>query len=144
MKILIKCLWYLIKHKFYIFIGGLKYKVPIHLLILHDLDKFQWNKIKTYSNYWYGDKKLYREYLYSFNDHVHSSKHHWEHWILIDSVTVTLEMPEVYIREMLADFYSASMFKTGKDNSKDWYMKNKHKIRLHRNSRYKLEELLYG
>lgn len=59
-----------------------------------------------------------------------------------DSMVVALEMPEVYVREMVADWIGAGMAISGTSDPRIWYEKNKHSIILHSNSRKLIDELL--
>lgn len=45
---------YIIRHKYYVFIAGLKTKAPIHRLILHDWSKFLPNEFIPYARYFNG------------------------------------------------------------------------------------------
>lgn len=59
-----------------------------------------------------------------------------------DSKVVALEIPEVYVREMIADWIGAGRAISGKDDARGWYEKNKDSIILHPNSRSLIEKLL--
>jgi hypothetical protein len=52
-------------------------------------------------------------------------------------------MPDKYIREMVADWMGAGKAITGKWEVRDWYEKNKHRIRLEKQTRKTTEELIY-
>jgi len=54
-----------------------------------------------------------------------------------------LKMPDKYIREMVADWMGAGKAITGKWEVRDWYEKNKHRIRLEKQTRKTTEELIY-
>ena len=60
---------------------------------------------------------------------------------------VIVEMPGVYIREMIADMLAMSVYITGSEDMTDWLDENESKIKLHNWSRVKfhyfLEELGY-
>jgi len=51
-------------------------------------------------------------------------------------------MPEVYIKEMLADWHGAGKAITGKDNIKKWYIDNYYNIQLHRDTRTYIDDYM--
>lgn len=59
-----------------------------------------------------------------------------------DSRVVALEMPEVYVREMIADWVGAGRAIAGQKDPRDWYDKNKHSIVLHPRTSELVEKLL--
>ena len=59
-----------------------------------------------------------------------------------DSKVVALEMPEVYAREMVADWIGAGAAITGNQDPTEWYEKNKDKIILHNKTRSFVEGLM--
>lgn len=141
----VKYLFYVLKHKYYVFKYGLKFKVPIINLIIHDWDKFLPSMIVSYTNYFY-NKENKKGYLHqpmdndqfdlSWLQHIHYNKHHWQHWILqndTDGLKV-LKMPEVDCLEMIADWYGAA---EAQDNPyvKGWYLKHYQDIKLHTETR---------
>jgi hypothetical protein len=99
--------------------------------------------------YFYGDKdedKFNQAWLH----HIHNNEHHWQYWVLImdDGDTgekgkvVALEMPKVYVWEMVADWWSFS-WRSGKlTEIFDWYDSHKGGIILHENTRKLVEDIL--
>lgn len=147
----IKYFRYLIRHKFYLFVVGLKLKVPIWQLIVHDYSKLFPSILKPYANsveYGYNYKNWPQKAKDDFDlgclRHFRIEKHHFQAWVLFhDSGCLkALEIPDNYLRELLADWLSAGKAKTGKWEAKSWYSQRKDKIILHPNTRRKLEELL--
>jgi hypothetical protein len=55
--------------------------------------------------------------------HQHRNPHHWQAWILRqdDGVRKTLEMPEHFAREMVADWMGTGRAITGKWEAREWY-----------------------
>lgn len=110
--------------------------------IIEQHDKSKYNKVPdaenyydlacewdAYNDYFYGEKTP--EVESAFNKawlaHIHANPHHWQHWLLQhdDEGLEALEMPYVFIIEMIMDWWSFS-WKTEKlDEIFDWY--NKHK-----------------
>lgn len=58
------------------------------------------------------------------------------------SSLVAAEMPETYVREMIADWIGAGWAITGKIDVREWYSKNKGQIILHPSTRQFVEQLL--
>ncbi len=157
---------YLIRHKYYVFLAGIKVRAPIFRLIIHDWSKFLPSEWFPYMNYFYGkypsiksneyklasrlgialESKEYWEnkFNYAWNLHQKRNKHHYQFWVLInDSGEIEyLEIPEKYIRELISDWAGAGKAITGRWEIKEWYYKNKDKILLHPNTRLRVEELI--
>mgnify|MGYP001582821342 CR=1 FL=1 len=140
--------WYLARHKYWVFVFGLKLGVPIWRLIVHDLDKFWPPKWKGYANYYFNPNKQFdftSKFNYACNGHQKLAKHHWQYWILIDNFAdlIPLEIPDVFIKEMIADWLSAAKCKVGNElNIYKWYAENKENLILNKKTRAKLEKLL--
>jgi hypothetical protein len=161
----IQYLKFIIKHKYFVtrecFKMGLYWRG-----LVHDLSKFLPKEWIAYRNYFYGTYKPYeqfssglkyefdcfkisKEYIeqqldYAWLNHQHKNKHHWQYWVLRQDsgVTIALEMPDVYIKEMVCDWIGAGLAITGKREFKQWYADNKNKMKLHKNTRDKVESLL--
>lgn len=149
---MIKYLKYLLKHKWLVFTIGLKLNVPVWQLIKHDWSKFLPSIFRAYTsslvygyNYKNWPEEVRNKFDLAFLKHRNwECYHHWQSFIVIhDSGSQkALDIPDRYLREMLADWISAGMAKNGRVDIKDWYNKRKDKILLHPNSRRKLEVLL--
>lgn len=131
----IKYLWYVLKHKWYVFIECCKLGIP-WLGFVHDLSKFLPSEFFPYARYFYGGKpKRNNEGIYKLDDdakfnyawllHQKRNQHHWQFWILIqdNDDDKILPIPDRYRREMLADWRGAGRAITGEDNTKTWYIK---------------------
>lgn len=147
-----KYLVYLLKHKYWVFIGGLKNNVPFHLLVLHDLDKFLPYMFVAFSKNYYGTDEEKNEngiaYYRAWNDHQKRNKHHIEYWICLnpysfsDNFEMYLEIPLVYVREMIADWYSAGISKKGKVDLHYWYDTHKDFMKIHPKTKKAIETYL--
>lgn len=195
-------LWYLLRHKWFVFIAGLNLNVPLWRLLVHDWTKFLPCEWLPYVDNFYGDKKDPDAYDRAWNHHQKHNPHHWQYWLLTKdqpkrkwSVTahqpevgpyylatktngkwthvalfdvkhhldglsdeayelsedichtlnrspMALEMPEVFVREMVADWMGAGRAITGEWEAHKWYLKNKSNMHLHPNTRKLVEELL--
>lgn len=134
--------WELLEHKWNVFLFGLKLNVPIWLLILHDCSKFNPQEFIPYCKL--EAKALKRnseEFEIAWLRHHGINKHHWEYWVSPRlKGNIVLPMPNIYLRELLADWWA-----TGKkfgNNPFDYYEKNKNKFQLHPETRMKLEYYL--
>lgn len=158
---------YVLRHKLYVFQACLKMKVPIYRSIIHDYSKFTLSEWKPYVKTFYkpdGSKQYVESpaFEYAWNHHQKSNKHHWQYWLLSwdRGETVALEMPETYVREMLADWIGAGWAIKGKPKRvlqplykpyepfdlfvgvKQWYNESKDKMILHPKTRIMVEQFL--
>ncbi len=62
----------------------------------------------------------------------------------LNSVPIPLPMPDVYRREMLADWRGAGRAINGNDNTLEWYRQNRDNIQLHPETRGWIEYQLNG
>ena len=127
---------------------------------LHDDSKSSSVEYKAYDEYFYGKKteEVKKNFDYAWLHHLHCNPHHWQYWVLkeddtpasADSMMIKcLEIPDVYILEMIADWWSFS-WKTYiySHDLKDlyeifnWYDDHILKICLHDNTKKKVEALL--
>ena len=81
---------------------------------------------------------------YAWLLHQKRNPHHWQYWILInDNGNIrSIQIPNKYILEMVADWRGAGKAINGKDNTYEWYLKNKDIIILNQISRDNIELLL--
>lgn len=155
---------YLARHKWFVFLAGIKLNVPILALIVHDCSKLLPSEWFPYTNYFWQFNQNRIGKLVSgdstgayFHDpgsdvafdtawlkHIHRNPHHWQHWILREDegATKILDMPYRYVLEMVADWMGAGRAQTGKWGVSEWYQKNKDNIRISDNTRKRVEEIL--
>lgn len=76
--------------------------------------------------------------------HQNRNKHHWQYWMITwdKGHTECLPMSDKYRREMLADWRGAGKAITGKDDTRNWYLKNRHNMHLHPDTRAWVEQQL--
>ncbi len=162
----VRYLWYVLRHKLYVYREGRKLGVSRLQLLLHDWQKFTPAEWFPYVRYFYGDypvfkdmspglKMIYfgrtredveRDFDYAWLHHQKlGGKHHWQYWLLrLDSgITKALYMPDRYRREMLADWRGAGLA-LGKPDTAGWYEANRDKMQLHPETRAWIEQQLYG
>ena len=169
MKAYLQYFKYVLVHKYFVFVAGLKTKAPIWLLLIHDWSKFLPSEFIPYAQYFYGEdlklKENYQAFTFygiaeaapfgyfardRFNVawlyHQRRNPHHWQYWYLMQDSdpNFPVPMPEKYAREMVADWAGAGRAITGKWEVTAWYEKNKEKILLHPETRSLVESLLRG
>ena len=142
-----------LKHKYYVFSAGLKVKAPLYRLIIHDWSKFTLQELPYYGVTFFGNKKSNDLFNYAWNHHQKINKHHWEYWVLVTKHDrggmydgAPLEMPEHFVREMVADWLGASKAYEGSypDNIADWawFQQNFNRINLHINTKILILKIL--
>jgi hypothetical protein len=151
---------YVIKHKYFVFLAGLKFKISIWQLLCHDIDKFKPNNFIAYAKNFFnedGTKRNIRDKTGAYDPNSQPlnfkkawlnhqrNKHHWQAWISIgDNGNLdVIPMPIKYIKEMIADWEGAGRAISGVRNPTDWYVANYSKMVLHKVSILIIEELLY-
>ena len=161
MKAHLAYLKYVLMHKWFVFLGCLLMRVPIHLAIIHDWTKFTPREWFPYVHQFYnpdGSKRKVRDASGAYDPNAQSdafkrawlshqrNKHHWQAWVSLgNSGSLTeLPIPEVYLREMIADWIGAGLANGSDGNPQPWYNKNKDDMVLNPDSRHRLEELMEG
>lgn len=115
----------------------------------HDKSKFDYEEYDAYDKYFYGGNKSF-EVVENFNKawlhHIHNNPHHWQHWILINDDPKEgekiLDMPDVYIIEMICDWWTFSWKKGDLFEIFNWYDEHKAHMKLSEYTRMKVEDIL--
>lgn len=105
-----------LKHKWYVFLSGLKIKCPIGRLITHDLSKFSSIEYPYYQNFFFGDKSKILEFSRAWLHHQNTNDHHWEYWFPRSGHSLgsspddlsMIEMSDGACLEMVSDWMGAS------------------------------------
>jgi len=156
---------YLARHKWFVFVAGLRVGAPIWRLIIHDWSKLLPCEWIPYARSFYGGPwrtlqemsammpaysgptkdSVRREFDRAWLHHQHFNPHHWQHWVLREDsgATKLLQMPENFAREMVADWCGAGRAITGKWEVWIWYAKNREQIQMHQDTRSLVESLIY-
>lgn len=143
-------LWYVLRHKAFVFYAGLYLGVPIWRLIIHDWSKFSRAEWGPYVRWFYGgrggllDKEDDPvEFQDAWQHHYSHNPHHPEYWQHVeeDAMIRANWMPPTYVREMVADWYGAGMAQ-GKPDIEAYYLTNKDRYCLHPSSRYLAQQVL--
>jgi len=163
----LRYLRYLAIHKWYVFRECLG-RGLIWRGIIHDFSKFLPSEFIPYARYFYGaypkmsdmtsgEKERYflngggltKEWVrINFDEawlyHQHRNKHHHQFWCLrYDNGDVKpLEMPLVFVKELVADWRGAGMAVNGKDDILGWYIKNRDNMLLHKTTRINIEKMI--
>lgn len=153
---------YVLRHKFWVSYYCFKDRL-IWRGLTHDLSKFRPSEWFAYANYFYGKnakehwkkrkegKGYYKPYdtgdqKFDFCWLLHQKRndHHWQWWILPedDGGVYALPMKEKAIREMICDWRGAGRAQGYKDNTPEWYAKNKIHQQMHHLTRNRLEMIL--
>ena len=103
------------------------------LIERHDESKYTPLEFNGYRQFFYpkdGETKNKMEFQKSWCRHQNSNPHHWEYWTMLNDKleAFAIEMPFVYIIEMLCD-WTAMSYKFG-DTPSDFYNKNYQKMLL--------------
>lgn len=158
MKANIAHLRYVLVHKWYVFWACLDLGVPLWIALVHDWTKFTSREWTPYVHQFYnsdGSKRSVRDASGAYDPNVQpeefkaawcshqKNRHHWQSWASLgDGGSITaLPIPEVYCREMVADWIGAGRAQ-GKHDPHGWYLKNCDKLVLHPYSRGRIEEIL--
>ena len=121
------------------------------ICLWHDDTKTNSDEYEAYDAYFYGKKKKTKQVEEDFNlawlTHIHSNPHHWQYWVLITDDAglgrvVPLDIPDNYILEMICDWWSFGWGSGDLYEIFNWYDKHKKYMKLSKNTRAKVEEIL--
>lgn len=142
-------LWYVVRHKWFVFKASRVTGMSIWRALVHDMSKFLPDEWFPYSCTFYksdGSKQYVEtdDFNMAWLKHQHRNKHHWQYWVLTfdDGGSSPVEMPLKYIREMVADWIGAGLAITGRCEVEEWYGKNKDKMALTPRTRRCVETLI--
>lgn len=100
----------------------------------------------AYADYFYGEKtpEVCSAFDRAWLAHIHANPHHWQHWMLQNDEDglKLLDMPYVFIIEMLMDWWAFSWKENNLGEIFNWYEKNKKGILLSDKTRSTLEHIL--
>lgn len=157
----LKYLKSVLRHKWFVFLEACKLGIPWRGL-LHDMSKFRHDEFIPYARHFFGDyplkiqvlaenwpyngpfkEEIKAEFDLAWIKHQRRNKHHWQWWVLLndDDDNRALPMPDVYRREMLADWRGAGRTYGDTDTAK-WYQKTCVGRMLHPDTQAWVEEQL--
>lgn len=141
MKLYLYFIRHVLRHKWFVVLAGIKTSVPFWRLIIHDLSKFSSSEFGQYARNYQGDyskspvnrKSVPQEVTFAWLHHENSNPHHWGYWIprTGKSANTPLPMPEIYVREMIADCMGAGRAYTGSWDIAEYLNENGPAWKLH-------------
>jgi len=130
-------------------------------VLAHDKSKYSPEEYYAYDGYFYSEEKtkgIEKAFDYAWLHHIHNNPHHWQYWLLKEDDSVVsgndmtvkcLDIPDNYIIEMVADWWSFSWKNYFASSNKDnlysifaWYEGHTDCILMHENAKQKVEDLL--
>lgn len=100
----------------------------------------------AYANYFYGEQteEVKAAFDRAWLAHIHANPHHWQHWMLQNDEDglILLDMPYVFIIEMICDHWAFSWKENKLDEIFSWYEKNKEGILFSDKTRKTYESIL--
>lgn len=153
-------------HIRYVQEAGKRIGVPLSRLDIHDQSKYEKEEFVPYANYFWNEDGTPRternndlniEYAFTlaWMHHLQHNDHHWQHWIFPDryankmllkkkvmTPNGVVRMPEICVREMIADWMGASMAYTGSWDMVEWLTSNTERVVLHPRSAVMVRECL--
>lgn len=150
-------LWYVIRHRWFVFIECCKLGIPWQGLV-HDLSKFRPSEFIPYARHFHGpNAKVWRDktgyykptdtgdaaFDFAWFLHQKRNAHHWQYWLspAEPGKERVIQMPEKYIKEMVADWRGAGRAQHRPDTVA-WWMANKDKMVATNYTRLYVEYLL--
>lgn len=136
-----------VKHKWFVFLAGLKVGCPLWRLIIHDWTKLLLWNLAAYDRQFFGKADDPRGFIEAWLRHQNAHDHHWEWWIARTGHNrctppypdgEPVEMSRGAALEMLADWMGASRAYEGKWPVTDnwpWFDSNFEKIKIHESTR---------
>lgn len=110
----------------------------------HDDSKFSFEERENYRQFFFpmnSETKDKNKMNYGWLNHIHSNKHHWNYWVIVDSDGITaLDIPVEYIAEMLLDW--AAMGIKFNNSAKDFYKNNVDKMVLSPNTLVLIDRII--
>lgn len=115
----------------------------------HDASKTDPEEYDAYDAYFYGNNRSYsvvQNFKKAWLRHIHNNPHHWQNWILINDEPkegmVVIDMPYIYVVEMICDWWSFSWTKGDLNEIFGWYEDRKDYMKLSANTRRSVEYIL--
>lgn len=124
----------------------------IDVTAFHDNSKLSPEEYDAYDKYFYGNNKSFsvvNDFNKAWLHHIHNNPHHWQHWVLLEDDPrnpnnnyICIEMPRVYVLEMISDWWSFSWKVGNPYEIFNWYDDHKKTMKLHDNTRKLVESIL--
>lgn len=145
---------YIVRHKLFVYQAGRITGAPLWRLIIHDWSKLTPSEWPQYRDYFYpstaanetllGRMKIKDHFYAAWNHHLRHNAHHWQYWATNndDGTYHALEIPEPFVREMVADWCGAGRAITGKWDAIEWFAKNESAMKLNHETRKLVVQML--
>lgn len=142
--------WATVRHKWFVLLASFKTGLPLWQAIIHDLSKFSRAELPHYDRQFFGDKGDPKGFARAWLHHQNCNPHHWEYWITRSDHSHggsraedgCLQMPSIYIVEMVTDWLGASRAYTRSWDMTEWLEKNLPNMKLHSNTRVIMQYVL--
>ena len=119
------------------------------IIAKHDDSKYESDEYWSYDEYFYGGNRSYKvvnNFNHAWLHHIHHNEHHWQHWVLNnddpDKGEIVLDMPYVYIIEMICDWWSFSWKKGNLYELFDWFKEHQEYMKLSDHTRKTVNNIL--
>ena len=126
--------------------------IPIvqHFVKNHDASKWNAQEYDAYDDYFYRkgakeDPEAKEAFDYAWLEHIHHNPHHWQYWVLVnddEGKPKALDMPDEYIWEMIADWWSFSWKEGTFYEIFNWYAEHEPKMILSEKTKQKVDDIL--
>ncbi|MFA6158228.1 MAG: DUF5662 family protein [Candidatus Paceibacterota bacterium] len=127
-------------HKWFVLLAGLRVKgIPFWRLVVHDWTKFLPVEYGVYRRKCTGGRYFKDEWEKAKWHHYLSNPHHYQYWI---KDGVPDPMPDVFVREMVADWMAAGRSYEGSWEIQGWLAENYKKFNLHPSTLERLKVIL--
>ena len=140
---------YVCRHKWYFAIAAYNIGVSFKSIITHDLSKFLPSEFFPYARTFYTQEGTTTfvnsiEFDRAWLLHQRRNKHHHNYWAYIDDggVIHSIDIPEEYILEMIADWLTMEQTIPGSASAAAYYLKIKDTAHIHPNTHQKIQSLL--
>ena len=154
----LRYLFYVLRHKWYVFVAGLRLGLGLWQLLIHDYSKFGRAEWGPYVRYFYNVQGMpvgrrdstgaytpseKEAFAVAWLHHLHTNPHHWEWWVARSKVGEPrpIRMPMKFVREMVADWKGAGQAQ-GMPDTQAWYAANSRFMMLHPDTRKDVEAFL--
>ena len=143
--------WATIRHKWLVFLAGLRTGLPLWRSLIHDLSKFTRAELSQYDRQFFGDQGDPEGFALAWLHHQNCNSHHWEYYVTRSdhshggsgAVDGCLPMPAVDVIEMVTDWMGASRAYTGSWAMGTWLEENLPRMRMHPDTRRLVYQLLF-
>jgi hypothetical protein len=108
-------------------------RVPEAQLAIHDESKWSAAEFPAYVRKYALNIDDKPDFERAFLHHLHHNPHHWQAYLIPSAspTPTTVEMPEPYIREMVADWLAAGAAYQPDQNPQDWLNANAARMLFH-------------